>query len=381
MPTQKPRHDSEAIDFTPFDAEAHIAVISQLVHFLRCISWQYAGDIVSTAGTLGKAFQAGRCMLLLCGSGSELQTYEYCDQTMEPLAPLFDSPQGKLFARLATQNVEQVIVIDRHKTQTLFGDAWESSFEPIVAKLSVNGGRLFPLRSRPSELGETKNFGLLLVQESPSLVNWGKSQWNTVAIAADCLSLLIECDDLTTALDAYRPTDLLTGLATRSRFADLFSRELERARLFGEPLSLVLVDIDHLSLTNHALGFPFGNAVIKTVAVVLMQCIRTIDIAGRWGGDKFTIVLPRTDIEDALKFAERTRRRIVQAHLRLRSAAMERTGNVFGEGDWFPESASFGVVSFPEHGDDMDTLLMRVEMALQAAKDDGKNTVCAFSNR
>jgi diguanylate cyclase (GGDEF)-like protein len=162
--------------------------------------------------------------------------------------------------------------------------------------------------------------------------------------------------------DATR-TDPLTGLLNRRAFEQLLDSELERTRRTGRPLSVVVGDLDGLADVNARHGHPAGDGVLQLVARDMRKWKRRIDSAGRIGGEEFALLLPETDERGAFIVAERLRR------------AAHRT---FGDGP-IPVTVSFGVASYPEHGDRLDLLMSSASRAMGAAKQLGKDRSVIYS--
>ncbi len=116
------------------------------------------------------------------------------------------------------------------------------------------------------------------------------------------------------ALERLSTTDPLTGLPNRRFFDQRLNHELSRARRYGQDLGLLMVDVDHFKEANDGYGHPFGDAVLKEVASILMGVVRDVDIPARFGGDEFTIILPSTGSTGAATLAERIRSS-VEAHV------------------------------------------------------------------
>lgn len=100
-------------------------------------------------------------------------------------------------------------------------------------------------------------------------------------------------------------TDSLTGLNNRHKLQDTLASELERAGRYSRPLSIIMIDMDELKVINDTLGHPAGDEALKKVAQAIQKSIRKVDLATRFGGDEFVIVLPEADLKVAVSVAER----------------------------------------------------------------------------
>jgi diguanylate cyclase (GGDEF)-like protein len=156
--------------------------------------------------------------------------------------------------------------------------------------------------------------------------------------------------------------DGLTGLANRRLCTAALDTELARAERFGEPLALVLADLDDFKLINDRFGHPTGDEVLRAFAELLQANVREIDLAGRWGGEEFVLLLPQTDLEGGAKLAERIRQTLDEHEFSGPDPAR------------FRVSASFGVAAFPEAPSE-DQLVAAADAALYDAKRSGKNLV------
>lgn len=153
-------------------------------------------------------------------------------------------------------------------------------------------------------------------------------------------------------------TDYLTGLANRRQFDWEGARLLELARRHGEPITLIMLDLDRFKVVNDTYGHGTGDEVLKDVAAVMNRICRKSDLAGRWGGEEFVILLPKTEVQDGEEMAER-----------LRSEVEART---------FPEVASVTVslgVASASFEDSLDDFVNRADRLLSKAKQGGRNRV------
>lgn len=158
-------------------------------------------------------------------------------------------------------------------------------------------------------------------------------------------------------------TDELTRLLNHRAFHDRLGRELRRARRTGDPLCLVLIDVDDFKKLNDAHGHATGDEVLREVARRMTVAVRDTDCLARYGGEEFALIAPDTDLEGAHVVAEKVRAEI--------SRAPVTTAN----GRAIAVTASLGVALY--HGDD-DALFSETDAALYAAKQSGKDcVVCA----
>jgi len=158
-------------------------------------------------------------------------------------------------------------------------------------------------------------------------------------------------------------TDALTGLANRRQFYEVLGREYERAQRFGQPVSLILLDIDDFKLINDSRGHLAGDAVLHSVAATLAEVIREIDLAARYGGEEFAVLLPQTGPDGAANLAERLRSEIAARSIR------------FGTEEITGVTASFGVAAGPVNEQTQIDLIASADAALYQAKREGKNHV------
>ncbi len=107
-------------------------------------------------------------------------------------------------------------------------------------------------------------------------------------------------------------TDPLTGLFNRHRLQDVLNGELERASRYNRPLSIIMIDMDELKEINDSLGHPAGDEALNLVANAIAQCVRKVDLAARFGGDEFVIVLPEADVAVAISVAERINQEVAK---------------------------------------------------------------------
>lgn len=178
-----------------------------------------------------------------------------------------------------------------------------------------------------------------------------------------------EIVDLRQKLEASRTealTDALTGIANRKCFEERLETEARRAQETGEPLSLVMTDIDHFKNLNDRFGHPFGDQVLKLVARTLFEGIKGRDTAARYGGEEFVLILPTTPLHGAVVVAENMRKAIAAKKL-ARKGATETLGTI---------TLSFGATEYAI-GEPLTEFVRRADELLYRAKRLGRNRVIA----
>jgi diguanylate cyclase (GGDEF)-like protein len=170
-------------------------------------------------------------------------------------------------------------------------------------------------------------------------------------------------------LQAAARTDPKTGLLNAAAWQREADAEISRAQRAGTQqngkLSMLLIDVDHFKRVNDTHGHLAGDEVLKSLASELRQQVRDSDITGRFGGEEFTVLLPRADAAEALLIAERLRRS---------ASAL----SVFAGDARIGVTISIGVAVFGQHGRDLFELLAAADLALYRAKDKGRNQVCLY---
>jgi diguanylate cyclase (GGDEF)-like protein/PAS domain S-box-containing protein len=157
--------------------------------------------------------------------------------------------------------------------------------------------------------------------------------------------------------------DPLTGLYNRRFLEDAFRRELSRAERKSASLSVIAADVDHFKRLNDTHGHEAGDVALKQVADLMRAKVRDIDVVCRMGGEEFCILMPDTDAETAARRADLLRTSISAAPIAY-------GGQILGTC-----TMSFGIATFPQHGDDWDRLMPVADRALYEAKHKGRNQV------
>ncbi len=156
-------------------------------------------------------------------------------------------------------------------------------------------------------------------------------------------------------------TDALTGAANRRHFLEICDTELQRARRYGRPMALLMMDIDHFKRINDSHGHAFGDEVLKRLVETCQADLRGQDVLGRLGGEEFAVVMPECTLEAAESVAERLRRTLAAVAVPTAGGSVDFTVSI-GVVDWAPERS-------------LEATLERADKAMYAAKSAGRNRV------
>lgn len=165
--------------------------------------------------------------------------------------------------------------------------------------------------------------------------------------------------------ERHATTDALTGLSNRHAMEETFPREVSRCLQNGQPVSLIMIDVDQFKSFNDMFGHVAGDRALSAVAGILRKQFRPRDLLVRFGGDEFAVLLPGMGVNDAIAIAERVRAAV--------------GGMIAESGDSLlqvPVQISMGVAEL-EQGDSFESLLKAADAALYRAKGAGRNTVRA----
>lgn len=168
----------------------------------------------------------------------------------------------------------------------------------------------------------------------------------------------IEIENKNDILEKLAATDKLTNIYNRTKLDELLDLEINRSIRFRSPFGFILLDVDYFKTVNDTFGHLVGDRVLIEFSNLIKKFIRETDYFGRWGGEEFVLIVPRTNEESLLNFSEKLREKI-ETH------EFEVVGS---------KTASFGITLFNEN-DDKTTVVKRADDALYKAKKSGRNRV------
>lgn len=235
--------------------------------------------------------------------------------------------------------------------KSIIPDIREDIFNKVKSGMRSKLLIVIPLYTR------NKPFGLFCVFSSRDEL--ADSETDFLTIFAQQIEMAITIADLFQAVREQAITDGLTGLYNRRYFEEYISKEVTRSLRQNQPFSVIGIDLDFLKKINDEHGHAYGDLAIKTVADVLKNNARSVDIAARMGGEEFNILLPGIDSQGAMTAAERIRKAIEEKEL-------DTIGHI---------TASVGVATFLEHSDNLEDLLELTDQAMYQSKRNGRNQV------
>jgi diguanylate cyclase (GGDEF)-like protein/putative nucleotidyltransferase with HDIG domain len=236
-----------------------------------------------------------------------------------------------------------------------FKGLWKPEEEQIVAS---NLGLLCPIKSRD------RLIGIIALGKKETASIYSHEDLELVMSMANQASNIIENAQLYSQAVTRANTDGLTGLYNHRHFHERLDHEIARGSRFGTTFSLIMLDIDLFKAYNDIHGHLAGDEILRRIAVCIQTSIRSLDIAFRYGGEEFTIILPEARLDDAHKVAERIRKTIAS---RTSFKAP-------------PITASLGVANWPIDGVMKAEIISCADAALYRAKQTGRNRTCLSSD-
>lgn len=200
--------------------------------------------------------------------------------------------------------------------------------------------------------------GLLGLVKTSTMRAWTTEQLENVKLMASLMGNVLTREKLLSSLTFRAVHDQLTGLYNRHKLESFMEQEVARCERYSTTFSVIIFDLDHFKSINDRYGHNEGDSVLAGVAKIVEGDIRESEIAGRWGGEEFLILLPETGLQNASAVAERIRRHVEAYRFSIP----------------VPVTISVGVATF-QQGDKPHHILQRADGALYVAKGEGRNCV------
>jgi diguanylate cyclase (GGDEF)-like protein/PAS domain S-box-containing protein len=291
-------------------------------------------------------------------------------------------PEADLLDRVANAGKEMFLGsgTTRQRGEGLVGHVWEQG-----VPLLIDDYRSWPGRNKKYDSSPHPSRALV-----GAPIHWGNEFLGVLSVAAflphrytqadsDVLGMFatqaaiaIRNARLYGTIEQLAVTDELTGLFNRRGFFQLGEREFEGSLRFNRPLAALMFDIDHFKMVNDTRGHPAGDQILRALADCFRQNTRGIDVAGRYGGEEFVLLMPETLLPGAVQIAERLRQSIADLSVPIHPA----------NGDSATVdihiTVSIGVAALLPDVPSLAVLLERTDQALYRAKDSGRNRVVVW---
>lgn len=237
---------------------------------------------------------------------------------------------------------------------------------PRCNHITENGGRGYVCMPLAAQ-GETLGILHLCEPDAVARPEWLSERQQVLRGVVDTLALALANLRLRETLRQQSIRDPITGLYNRRYLEETSSRELRRMERTGQPVAVIMLDVDHFKQFNDTFGHEAGDLVLKQLAGTLLDHARESDVVSRYGGEEFALMMPGTSLADGAERADTLRKAVKQLHLAHRGRTL---GTI---------TASFGVAAFPDLGVSWTEIVNAADRALYQAKADGRDRVVVGS--
>jgi diguanylate cyclase (GGDEF)-like protein len=290
---------------------------------------------------------------------------------------LYDENANELTIKAARGIPEAMSEIQSIRVGEGIAGSVVSSGRPVAATIDALGkssapGRRYKTRSfisYPITIGQRK-IGLLNVADKTGGGNYEEADLEVIDLVAPQIALALERASWQHRANQFQLmsiTDALTGLHNRRYLEARLSEELNRSKRYEFPMSFMMIDIDDFKLYNDRNGHQAGDRALEITAQCLRSTLRKADVASRYGGEEFSILLPQTTLKEAGAIADRLRRRIMET--KFPHSESQPLGAV---------TVSIGLSSLSPSIDSAEAIIRAADRALYHAKSHGKNRAYAY---
>jgi diguanylate cyclase (GGDEF)-like protein/putative nucleotidyltransferase with HDIG domain len=301
---------------------------------------------------LTKAVGASQASLLLSSDGDFVSQYAELLVEGEPITAMKVDKENPIINWLTREDKPLTReLIDSTPEFKGLGEVQSKSFDGLGIEL------LCPIKSKGNLIG------ILALSKKQSGGSYSTDDMDLLVTVASEAGVVMENAQLYAKAKERAHTDELTGLFNHRYFHERLDEEISRCSRFGDIFSLLFLDMDLFKAYNDIYGHLAGDDMLKQIGQYIKSSIRGIDMAFRYGGDEFTVILPQAALDDACKVAERIRKRI--------EVEMDSKGA--------PLTCSLGIASWPTDGVMREEIIQASDASLYYAKQMGRNRICLAS--
>lgn len=315
----------------------------------------------STLELLSKALQVSSCTLFLSdrdGNFYAYATYAVADKIKAETAKAIRIDKTSPIIRWLSHQSEPVLTTKEIETLPEFQGIWQSEREELE---DLKAQVLVGIKMHKNLIG------ILLLSEKESGDPFTDDDLELLSTLANEAAVAIHNAQAYKEARTEALRDELTGLFNYRFFQEFLDKEIARCKRTQQNFSVIFIDLDLFKAYNDIYGHLAGDAALTKVADAIRESIRATDVAARYGGDEFAVILPDTDAQKALTAAERIRHNVKQS---FRGAGYD--SNLL--------TVSLGVASYPKHAASKQQLLSCADRALYQAKNLGRNKVCLYTS-
>ena len=300
-------------------------------------------------GPIQRAVSASQVSLMFPDNGRYSTRFAQRSIAQTPVIPANLEQNSVIINWL--KNNDKPLLRDTIEIEPIFKGLWQKDEESLrAAQIEV----MCPIVSKQNLIA------ILAVSKKSPRGSFGSDDLDLLMTLSHEAAIAIENAQMYERAKERANTDELTGLFNHRHCHERLDEEIARSSRFGDIFSIVMLDMDRFKNYNDAYGHLIGDEVLRKLAKIITESIRTADIGFRYGGDEFVVLMPRTSLEAATKAAERLRKSIEA------SADIKR----------IPQTCSIGVAAWPTDGIMREEILQAADSAAYYAKHNGGNQVC-----
>ena len=235
-------------------------------------------------------------------------------------------------------------------------------------KMNISGSKSVDWLGIPLKNNLNETFGALVIQSYDRNIRFTENDENILEFVSHQISMAIKRKMDRQEIEKKAYYDQTTGLTNKILFNDRLEQSIYDAKRNSTQIAILFLDLDNFKYVNDTMGHSAGDALLKIVSRRLQKSLRKTDTVSRWGGDEFTIILPKIkDNEDIRTLCKRI--------------LNEDLSNVVIDNQELRITASIGIALYPNDGDDIETLIKNADTAMYKAKDSGKNQYKFFKTQ
>lgn len=344
-------------DFSPFDAQANLDALCDIIRTIRNLSWSYAGDIYRTVKRIGQTFDAGRCVIFVLADDNtnQIDVFEHVEPPLEPLHAFFESPEGQQLLKAFLESGKDWI------DSTTFAQFADAKQVAVPRGLMEPLTYVFPLRNQHASRYSSVKPGLLLMQEPNGLARWNRRLIDSLVVVTEYLAMVIECERLVSAL--AREAGGFSGVLSPHKFKEYGEREILRGRELSDVISLVVLGVPAVDAYRPAAA-QMKAGFMPGLAAQLLEFVSAFDLVCQWDAQTVLVLLQASSIEEATALA-REAQRLAAGWLIQHQFSLDGTISL-------PAAA---ISCFPQHADKLQSLIDKTLHTFERCSGKNENSI------